>query len=519
MAFQGDSIYWVEVEKIVANPFQPRREFDERKLQELADSIRMYGVLQPLTVTRREVQNQDGTFYSEYELIAGERRLRASRLAGVAQVPVIIRDGEQTEQEKLELAIIENLQREDLNAIDRATAFQQLVEQFSMTHVQVAKKMGCSREYIANSIRLLKLPEPIQAAVQRGELAEGHARTLLMLSDRPEEQDTLFREVLLKKMSVRELERITRKIATEKVRKAHATDIDQHLIDIEKEFTETLGTRVQIQKTEFGGKLTIDYFSEDDLAALLQRVQAEHSNTTATITNQKEQFDTVSEVTPIIPVVATDITSATSSYTPNTPELKTIQEKTEETVVQTVPATQANEASMMTPEEINTADTPDPTTQVTTSPPTTSDKVTPTPKPIPAPEIEKTAESKTPSTPAADPGLLAGLTARIASFTTQKSSKNTVTQPTPTTKTPPPPIPAPLATPATTSPETSQSPQHPITDTITNAGTDIITQVPTPDPTQSPITTNEPPVTKLDSTKPEEEPSDNDLYAINRFTI
>lgn len=275
MAFQGDSIFWVDTEKVVPNPFQPRREFDQSKLQELSESIRMYGVLQPLTVTRTEVQRDDGTFYTEYELIAGERRLRASRLANVAQVPVIIREGEQNEQEKLELAIIENLQREDLNAIDRALAFQQLAEQFELSHTQVAQKVGRSREYVSNSIRLLALPEHMRLALQRGELGEGHARTLLMLNDKPEEQETIFREILLKKMSVREVERIVRKIASDKVRKKQHSDIGDHLIEIEKEFTETLGTRVQIQKTEFGGKLTIDYFSEDDLSSILKRMQAE----------------------------------------------------------------------------------------------------------------------------------------------------------------------------------------------------------------------------------------------------
>lgn len=280
MAFAGDSIYWVEVEKVVPNPFQPRREFDQERLKDLAESIRMYGVLQPLTVTRKEIQREDGTFYSEYELIAGERRLRASKLAGIAQVPVIIRDGEQSEQEKLELAIIENLQREDLNAIDRALAFQQLAEQFKMTHVQVAQKVGRSREYVANSIRLLRLPEHMRDAVRRGELGEGHARTLLMLADKPEEQETIFRETLLKKLSVRELERIARRIAKDRVRKPHASDVDEHLLEIEKEFTETLGTRVSILKTEFGGKLTIDYFSEEDLDVLLQKIKEDRAELT-----------------------------------------------------------------------------------------------------------------------------------------------------------------------------------------------------------------------------------------------
>lgn len=269
MAFQGDSIYWVEVEKIVPNPFQPRREFDEAKLKELAESIRMYGILQPLTVTRKEVEREDGAFYSEYELIAGERRLRASKLAGLSQVPVIIRSGQDTEQEKLELAIIENLQREDLNAVDRALAFKQLADVFELSHGQVAQKVGRSREYVSNSIRLLGLPEYMLSSLRTGDISEGHARTLLMLKDRPEEQDVVYREILLKKLSVREVERITRKIASDKVRKKNWANTDATLIEIEREFTDTLGTRVQISKTDFGGKLTIDYFSDEDLHKLL----------------------------------------------------------------------------------------------------------------------------------------------------------------------------------------------------------------------------------------------------------
>lgn len=295
MAFQGDSIYWVEVEKVVPNPFQPRREFDQEKLQELADSIRMYGVLQPLTVTRTEVQRDDGTFYTEYELIAGERRLRASKLAGTAQVPVIIREGEQSEQEKLELAIIENLQREDLNAVDRALAFKQLAEMFGLSHTQVAEKVGRSREYVSNSIRLLGLPDNILEALKQGKMSEGHARTLLMLSDKPEEQDVIFREILLKKMSVREVERIVRKIATDKVRKKTAGDLDSNLIEYEKQFTETLGTRVQIQKTDFGGKLTIDYFSVEDLEGMLERMKKE----AAELTPAQEIVDKLAEHTPL----------------------------------------------------------------------------------------------------------------------------------------------------------------------------------------------------------------------------
>ncbi len=277
MAFQGDSIFWVEVEKIVPNPFQPRREFDEDKLKELAESVRMYGILQPLTVTRREIQNEDGSFRSEYELIAGERRLRASKLAGIAQVPVIIREGEQSEQEKLELAIIENLQREDLNAVDRAIAFRQLADVFGLSHMQVAKKMGRSREYVSNSIRLLALPDYMLNALRTGDVSEGHCRALLMLNDRPEEQDTVFRELLLKKLSVREVERIARHIATEKIRKKGEYDPD--LVEMEKKFTETLGTRVSITKTEFGGRLSIDYFTQEELEEILEGMLRESKKT------------------------------------------------------------------------------------------------------------------------------------------------------------------------------------------------------------------------------------------------
>ena len=268
MALESNSIFWVELEKISPNPFQPRRVFDETRLRELAESVRMYGVLQPLVVTRLEVQKEDGGWSSGYELIAGERRLRASKLAGLTQVPVIIRSGEESDRMKLELAIIENLQREDLNPVDRALAFKQLAEQFALSHSQVAKKVGRSREYVSNTLRLLLLPEEITGAVKKSEMTEGHARALLMLNDRPDEQRTLFREILMKKLSVREVERISRKIATEKVRKKE-WGIDPELIEIEKQFTETLGTRVQISRTDFGGKVVIDYFSSEDLHKIL----------------------------------------------------------------------------------------------------------------------------------------------------------------------------------------------------------------------------------------------------------
>ncbi len=267
----NNTIFWVEVEKIKPNPFQPRKEFDESSLSSLADSIRQYGVLQPLVVTRKEVERSDGGMVAEYELISGERRLRASKLAGISQVPVVIRTGDETDQAKLELAIIENLQREDLNPLDRAEALAKMANEFNYTHIEIGRKIGKSREFVSNSIRLLNLSDEIKQALREGRISEGHTRPLLMLGDRPEEQKTLLTEIMLKRLSVRETERISRKIAFEKARVKH---LDPELIDIEHELTEKLGTRVQIDKRMLGagGKVTIDYTSSEDLRTLIDKL-------------------------------------------------------------------------------------------------------------------------------------------------------------------------------------------------------------------------------------------------------
>lgn len=266
--FFNDSIFWVEVDRISPNPFQPRREFDALKLQELADSIRMYGVLQPLVVTRKEVQRADGSFTSEYELLSGERRLRASKLAGLSQVPVLIRDQEQSDKQKLEIAIIENLQREDLNVVERAKAFKQLADEFGMRHADIGKKVGRSRVYVTNSIRILGLPEDMILALGDGRITEGHTRPLLMLIDRPAEQSNLFREIMQKKMSVRDAEGISRRIAYERAKK-HDRMLDPEICELEDKFKETLGTRVYIEKRQTGGKLSIDFFTMEDLRGIL----------------------------------------------------------------------------------------------------------------------------------------------------------------------------------------------------------------------------------------------------------
>ena len=269
--FQNNSIFWVEVEKVRPNPYQPRTEFDEAKLKDLADSIRQYGVLQPLTVTRHEEEREDGGIITYYELIAGERRLRASKLAGVREVPVVIRSKEESDRTKLELAIIENLQREDLNAIDRARAFERLAKEFTLNNAEIGRRVGKSREYVANSLRLLQLPEEIQSALRGGAIYEGHARALLMLSERPEEMMTVFKEITIKRLSVRDVEKMTREIAWDKARKRA---IRPEIEALERQLAENLGTRVEIREQEgnAGGKVIIDFFSEDDLAALLQKM-------------------------------------------------------------------------------------------------------------------------------------------------------------------------------------------------------------------------------------------------------
>jgi len=267
----SNSIFWIDTDKIKPNPFQPRRDFDEARLQDLADSIKQYGVLQPLTVSRVEVEKEGGEgLVTEYELIAGERRLRAAKLAGVSQVPVIIRTGD-TAIMKLELAIIENLQREDLNAVDRARAFFRLVNEFKFTHNEIAKKMGRSREYVSNSLRILTLSEEILNALSEGKITEGHTRPILMLADHPEEQLVLFKEIVYKKITVREAERLARKIAYDRVRKKEFMP-DPEISELEEEFQEKLGTRVHIDRKELGGQIKIDFFSTEDLRAILDLI-------------------------------------------------------------------------------------------------------------------------------------------------------------------------------------------------------------------------------------------------------
>ena len=271
------SIFLIEVGKIRPNSQQPRTEFDLEKIKDLSESIRQYGVLQPLVVIRKETENESGISV-EYELIAGERRLRASKLAGLSQVPVVIRK-ESDEKTKLELAIIENLQREDLNAIDRAMAFGKLVDDFKLKHHEVATRVGKSREYVSNTIRLLMLPEEIQSGLVRGEVSEGHCRALLALDGKLEEQIALYRDIIGKKMSVRLVEKITRNMVNGIL--AVEEGVNAELKLMEKKLADTLGTKVQIEMTGGRGTISINFFSNEELTAFLSRMTAETDKKTS----------------------------------------------------------------------------------------------------------------------------------------------------------------------------------------------------------------------------------------------
>lgn len=265
-------IFWIEIEKINPNPMQPRSNFNEARLLDLAESIRQYGVLQPLVVVRKETEVESGTKV-EYELIAGERRLRASKIAGLNQVPVIIRD-DQGDKIKLELAIIENLQREDLDPLERAFAFKKLSDDFKLKHYEIGQRVGKSREFVTNSIRLLNLPEEIKRGLRERIISEGHTRPLLMLSDRKEEQMNLYIEISKKKMTVRESEAISRKIAFERARKKDdLPDPETRLL--EEKISETLGTKVMLERQGEKRRLQIEFFSDEELQSFLEKIANE----------------------------------------------------------------------------------------------------------------------------------------------------------------------------------------------------------------------------------------------------
>lgn len=268
-----ESIYWIEIDKIVNNPYQPRREFNPEALQQLANSIKMYGILEPLLAYKHEEETPTG-LKVRYELIAGERRLRASRIAGLREVPVIIRRGEESNRLKLELAIIENVQREDLNAIERALAFRQLAEEFKLSHREIAEKIGKSREYVSNSLRLLTLPENIQDSIKYGKLSEGHGRAILTAGNHVAQAE-LLEEILSGGLNVRETELAARAKTGHRdmPQRRDVTLLDHASRSWQKQLEEKLGTRVSLQKLDGGkGKIIVEFYSEEELQSILGKM-------------------------------------------------------------------------------------------------------------------------------------------------------------------------------------------------------------------------------------------------------
>lgn len=248
----------VPVDEIKVNSRQPRQHFSPSDLEDLIGSIKEHGILQPLVVTRDS---------GEYELIAGERRLRASKTLGLGTVPVIVR--EVTEQQKLELALIENIQRQDLNAVEEAWAYRALIDEFNLTQEEVSKRVGKSRSNVANTLRLLDLPEEILNALVVGKITKTHARTLLAEPD-AEKQMQLFEQILSGGVTVREAEARVNSKKTKRTKNGKAKD--PNILAHEKRLREILGTKVDIQESAGKGKVVISFYSREELMDLLDRL-------------------------------------------------------------------------------------------------------------------------------------------------------------------------------------------------------------------------------------------------------
>ncbi len=267
-ASQKENVFYVEVSKIEANPDQPRQDFDGDALKELSGSIRKYGVLQPLLVSKLETTSARGLDVS-YRLIAGERRLRAARMAGLPHVPVIIRDDFKNEKESLEVALIENVQREDLNPMEEAEAYARLSKDFGLTQKEIAAKVSKSREVVANAIRLLNLPEDIRNSLRAGEIPRASARALLAFSD-PTKQRQMFQSILAGGVSSREVEDTASALNPTK---RNRTKVDGKFVELERNLAETLGTHVQIHgAAASGGKIVIKFASLEDLNKIAKNI-------------------------------------------------------------------------------------------------------------------------------------------------------------------------------------------------------------------------------------------------------
>jgi ParB family chromosome partitioning protein len=253
----GRTLIEVPVSDIRPNPFQPRIDFDPEKIEELAGSIAQKGVLQPLIVTRK---TEGG-----YELVVGERRLRAASRAGLSRVPCIVMDVR--DEELLEVALVENLQREDLDPIEEARAYELMMEKFDLSHEEVARRVGRNRSTVTNSLRLLRLPEEVRALVRGGQLTAGHARTLIGIGDR-EEQVRIAKEMVEKGLSVREAEE-GRREREGKPRRRTRRAVDPAIRRVEEELQRHFGTLVKV-KGSGKGSIVIKYYSMDDLNRILE---------------------------------------------------------------------------------------------------------------------------------------------------------------------------------------------------------------------------------------------------------
>jgi len=250
----------VRVTDVKPNPYQPRLKFDPVALAELKDSIREKGLIQPITIRRAN---------SHFELIAGERRLRAALELGLEKIPAYIMKVD-SKEEMLELALVENVQREKLNAIEQASAFQRLIDECNLTQDEIAQKIGKERSTITNLLRLLRLPGNIQESVEKGEISVGHARTLLALESK-EEQVSLWQKLLKNEYSVRKLEKLVKEL--NELRPAKPTDSKKksvHIQKIEEKLRNLFGTKVMVRTKSSGGSIEIEFYSPDDLNRLLE---------------------------------------------------------------------------------------------------------------------------------------------------------------------------------------------------------------------------------------------------------
>ncbi|MFC2063752.1 ParB/RepB/Spo0J family partition protein [Chloroflexota bacterium] len=252
----------ISIDKIRPNPRQPRKNFNSEELSELSNSIKEHGILQPLIVSP---EKENG----EYHLIAGERRLEAARQAGLKQVPVVFREADDLLQ--LELALVENLQREDLDPLEEAEAYAQLSDEFNLSHEAIADRVGKNRATISNRLRLLKLPGVVKKALEEKEISEGHARALLGLPS-SEAQKTLLRTIISKNLNVRQVEELVRKISGHSTKKGSSSIKDPEETALENKLRSSLGTRVKMHSGKQGGTITIFYYSNEELDALLDRL-------------------------------------------------------------------------------------------------------------------------------------------------------------------------------------------------------------------------------------------------------